>query len=145
QRSAGAAPALPPVEAFFRPPLIAKPALSPDARHVAVIVDTPAGQAQLAILDVQPLGPPKVVAGLEDVAVANFEWVNDERLVFDTPERQMSTGRWLAPGLWAVNRDGTMPRRLVDPVVSAGGGRAPIGRSGPFSWVWRLHSVIGGG
>jgi acetyl esterase/lipase len=145
QPSAGAAPSRLPLDAFFRPPLIGKPALSPDGRHLAVIVDAPPGGAKLAVIDLQDLGPPKVVAGLEDVSVANHEWVNDQRLVFDTPERQTSSGRWLAPGLWAVNRDGTRLRRLVDPLVSAAAGRAPIARSGPLSWVWRLHSVPGAG
>jgi dipeptidyl aminopeptidase/acylaminoacyl peptidase len=120
-------PARVPLEAFFRAPAIGKPALSPDGRHLAVIVDTPSGHEQLAIIDLEALGPPKVIAGLEDVGVASHDWVNDERLVFDTPERQTSSGRWLAPGLWAVNRDGTMLRRLVDPVVStaAGARRSP--------------------
>jgi len=144
-RGDSALPARVPLEAFFRAPVIGKPALSPDGRHLAVIVDTPSGHGQLAIVDLETLGPPKVIVGLEDVGVASHDWVNDQRLVFDTPERQMSSGRWLAPGLWAVNRDGTVLRRLVDPLVSTAAGRAPIARSGPLTWVWRLHSVLADG
>ena len=134
-----------PLEAFFRAPSLGKPGLSPDGRHLAVIVDGPSGRAQLAVIDLKELGPPKIIPGLDEVSVANHEWVNDQRLVFDTPERQTSSGRWLAAGLWAVNIDGTLLRRLVDPAVSAAAARAPIARSGPLSWVWRLHSVLADG
>jgi len=134
-----------PIEAFFRSPVIAKPVLSPSGRHLAVTVGTPGGQSQLAVIDLTHPGPPRVIAGIDGANVASHDWVNDERLVFDTFERQTSAGRALAPGLWAVNRDGTQLRRLVDPLVSSFNVRTPIARFAPMPWMWRLHSVLADG
>lgn len=145
QQAADAAPAKVPLASFFRPPLIAKPALSPSGRYLAVSVVVNTGRVQLALLDLEQLGPPKAIAGLNDADVAAYQWVNDERLVFDAVDRESGTGRSLAPGLWAVNRDGTQFRRLVDPLVTASNARATLPRFAPLPWVWQLHSVLADG
>ena len=99
---------------------------------------------QLAILDLENLGPPKVVAGFNDADVYNYHWVNDERLVFDAIDHQSGAGRPLAPGLWAVNRDGGESRQLIRAIeyfVMTRG--SPADRTLP--WEWRLHSVLADG
>ena len=126
-----------PVADFFRAPQLARPTLSPDGRYLAGAVATGGSRAQLVVFDVKDLKNAKVVAGFADADINQYEWVNDERLVFDVTDRRSGTSRVLAPGLWAVNRDGSDYRQLIDAHWSSG--------KGSLSWNWRLHSVLSDG
>ena len=137
------APAKVPVADFFRSPLLAKPALSPSGRYVAVAVG--GERVQLAVLDLENLGPPKVIAGFNDADIYSYRWVTDERLVYDAIDRRSGDGVPMAPGLWAVDRDGSNSRQLVDPVVRSSSARSPLGTSRYLPWTWRLHSVLADG
>ncbi|MEH6434946.1 S9 family peptidase [Massilia sp. DD77] len=107
------APALPPIEKFFANPQLDDAALSPGGRYLAALSGTGAGRHVLAVIDLQTHDM-KVVAGYADVDILSFEWVNDERLLFDVTDKQVGTGgKLLASGLYAVNRDGSRMRQLA--------------------------------
>jgi dipeptidyl aminopeptidase/acylaminoacyl peptidase len=128
-----------PVADFFRTPLLAEPKLSPNGRHLAARVATGSGRVRLAVLDVDPLGEPRAVAGFSDLDIDEIAWVNDRRLVFDTTDQQSGASRF-APGLWAVDRDGSDERQLIDAWYF----RTRAGLR-TLPWNWRLHSVLANG
>src|SRR5207249_3464883 len=129
-----------PVADFFRPPQLDKPTLSASGRYLAGAVAVQGGRVQLVVLDLENLGQSKVVAGFQDADIYRCWWVNDQRIVFDAIDRQSGTSRPLAPGLWAVNRDGSGFRQLINASWSFFSGRdsAIIDRRLP--WEWHLHS-----
>lgn len=111
----GPAAAPPALEAFFQDPSLSAAALSPDGLAVALRIGGKGTEeaAVLAVLEFRTLQP-VVVAAFKDVPVGRFWWVNDRRLVFElqpplTGPGQSDYGR----GLFAVDRDGTSMRRLV--------------------------------
>jgi acetyl esterase/lipase len=134
-----------PVEDFFRTPEFDKPALSPSGRYLATGVAVKGGRVGLVVLDLDDLGSSKAVAGFQDADVYRFAWVNDRRIVFNAIDPQSGTVRPLAaPGLWAVNRDGSGFRQLINASWSfATRGDFPTDRR--LSWGWRLHSVLADG
>ncbi|WP_020653963.1 alpha/beta hydrolase family protein [Massilia niastensis] len=80
--------------------------LSPSARYLAVRSSAPGQRDFLLVVDLQN-NSGKVVASYSDSDVGEFEWVNDERLIFDTRDKGVGEGNIRrAPGLYAVNRDG---------------------------------------
>jgi dipeptidyl aminopeptidase/acylaminoacyl peptidase len=112
--TAGSLRAAPAVQSFFDEPAFAGASLSPSGRHVAFKVSDKGQRTRLAILDLQTMKP-TVVAAFDDADVDDYEWVNDNRLVFDT--RVELTGPGLtdaAAGLYAVNVDGGAFRQLVE-------------------------------
>jgi len=134
-----------PVADFFRPPLLARPALSPNGRYLAGAVAADGGRVRLAVLDLENLGSSKVVAGFGDGDINNLWWVNDERIVFDAIDRESGASRPLAPGLWAVNRDGTEFRQLINASPRLVSGRSSHMVDRRLPWEWQLHSVLADG
>ncbi|MDL2358581.1 MAG: S9 family peptidase, partial [Pseudomonadota bacterium] len=110
------AAAPPPINSFFENPTFAGATLSPSARHLAARVARAGKGDALAVIDLAN-NTIKVVAGFTDSDVGPFNWVNDERLVFSAVNKDVAQGeRRLGPGLFAVNRDGSAFRQLVDRV-----------------------------
>ena len=104
----------PPIAEFFANPEFSGVQLSPDARHLAVLVLGPNGRERLAVVNLAN-NSIKVVAQFDDVDVGEVEWVNPERLVLSTRDYQTAPGeRRYAPGLYAVNRDGSDFRQLAE-------------------------------
>jgi len=112
-----AAPAMaepPPIAAFFKRPTMRDPQLSPNGRYLAIQTAGKGGDhLLLAVIDLETLGPPKIVAAFADADVAGHRWVNDSRLVFqasETPDQEIGL---LGNGLWGVDRDGSNYRQLI--------------------------------
>jgi dipeptidyl aminopeptidase/acylaminoacyl peptidase len=106
-QGAAQTPVKPPVEVFFQNPAFSGGKLSPSARYVAVGVAPKDGRTQLMVIDVEKLTA-KMVAGYSDADVADFQWVNDERLVYSVVDRQLAPAdRDRYPGIQVVSRDGT--------------------------------------
>ncbi|CAM3966343.1 alpha/beta hydrolase family protein [Roseateles saccharophilus] len=103
----------PPTAAFFKPPDISAPKLSPNGRYLAVLVAGKNERMWLAVIDLQNPGAPKAVAGFFDADISSYHWVNDERLVYDASNTRDGSSRVRAPGLWAVDRDGSKQRQLI--------------------------------
>ncbi len=111
---AGAAQSPPPAEVFFSAPDLGDARLSPSGAWLAVSVGMPSGRLGLAVFDVAGVKPPHVLVNFGDIDVHSFYWVNDDRLVFDVAELDRAGGDWrYNPGLFAVHRDGSDMRQLV--------------------------------
>ena len=112
---AGAAPlaAPPPVEAFFANPVLDQVRLSPKGRYLAALSGAPGRRDVLAVVDLQT-DTIKIVAGYTGFDVLEFEWVNDERLMYSVGDKRVGPGsQYQADGLFAVDRDGSRPRQLA--------------------------------
>jgi dipeptidyl aminopeptidase/acylaminoacyl peptidase len=138
--SPAALAAPPPVEAFFRNPVIDSVNMSPSGRHMAMRIAAPDGRIHLAVMATTPPWTPKVIAGFAKADVDGIAWVNDDRLVFATSKRDaaMVDQRW--PGLYAINRDGTAQRQLIDHGQFVYAASNIVSRVLP--WNWRLLRTL---
>ncbi len=107
-----AAPA--PVERFFNHVGFSGAQLSPNGRFLAARVSRKDKHESLAVVDLSDKSV-KLVAGFSDIDIGDFSWVNDERLVFDVTDKDEAQGDITrGAGLYAVNRDGSEYRQLVE-------------------------------
>ncbi|SHN25724.1 Dipeptidyl aminopeptidase/acylaminoacyl peptidase [Duganella sacchari] len=103
---------LPPASAFFENSRFSSPKLSPNGRYLAARVSTPGERDRLSVIKLDDMSV-KVAAMFGDADIAYFQWVNDNRLVFNGADRRMTYSDDLhAAGLFAVNRDGSNYRQL---------------------------------
>ena len=115
--SAGAVTAPPPIESFFKNAQTSDAIMSPDGRAVALRVASAGGRAKLAVLDLETM---KVapVAAFDDSDIATFSWVNPQRLIFSVTDLQSAAAERAKArqtgGLFAVNRDGSVFKQLVE-------------------------------
>ena len=138
---AGAVPATPPpAEAFFENANFTNPKLSPDGRYLAARTSRPGERYRLTVVKLDDLST-KVVAMFSNADVLDFDWVNDERLVFDTADKSMarSDDRY-APGLFAVNRDGSAYLQLAQTSYAPGGQTGTRVTSHTLDWN---HFLLG--
>lgn len=114
QTSAHVPAAPPPAELFFGKPDIETARLSPSGNWLAASIGMANGRFALAVFAVDGSAPPAVVAHFRDTDLGHFEWVNDERLVYNVVDLERGSGdpRY-APGLFSVKRDGSETRLLV--------------------------------
>ncbi|WP_342117956.1 S9 family peptidase [Pseudoduganella sp. OTU4001] len=104
---------LPPIEAFFENPAFTGARLSPSGRYLAAKIAKKGGRSMLAVVDLTTRKA-EAVAGFNDLDVNHVRWVNDERLLFDIADLRAAQGQiYAAPGLYAVNRDGSKFRQLA--------------------------------
>jgi dipeptidyl aminopeptidase/acylaminoacyl peptidase len=113
-RAAEAARApLPPIEDFFENAAFTGAVLSPNGRYLAARIGRSGRRDALAVIDLTT-NSAKVVAGFSDSDVGGFYWVNNERLVYNAHDKDIGQGDMRnAPGLYAVNRDGSAYRQLA--------------------------------
>ncbi|MBJ7313984.1 S9 family peptidase [Rugamonas sp. CCM 8940] len=104
----------PPAASFFERARFSAPKLSPSGKFLAARTALPDGRLRLSVVRLDDLSV-KVVAAFGDADVGYFDWVNDERLVFDATDlQQTDSDDRTAPGLFAVNRDGSALLQLVE-------------------------------
>jgi dipeptidyl aminopeptidase/acylaminoacyl peptidase len=139
---AGAMPpalaAAPSAAQYAAPPALYNIVLSPSGRRAAMIVtDKSDGRRVLAMLDLPPKSPPKVIASFGDGDVTQAFWLTEDRLVFEGRQtREMRVSN--RGGLFAVNHDGGDFRELILDSLASG---APTGsniRSRTLSYEWQL-------
>ena len=103
-----------PIDTFFHLSSLSGAELSPNGRYAALRIANKESRAVLAVLDLDTMKPTPV-ASFSDGDIGRFHWVNDERLVFDLAEFNVAIADMRgAPGLYAVNRDGSRFRQLVE-------------------------------
>jgi dipeptidyl aminopeptidase/acylaminoacyl peptidase len=103
-----------PIASFFQRPAFNDAVLSPNGKNLATRIVDKNGHDVLAVIDLESRAA-KIVAGYTDDDVSSFQWVNDERLVYTLNNKQEATGdTWQAPGLFAINRDGSRPVQLAE-------------------------------
>jgi dipeptidyl aminopeptidase/acylaminoacyl peptidase len=107
------AAAPPPIEDFFENPEFSGAKLSPSGNYLAVRVGTKDKRDRLAVITLAD-SKVQVVGNFNDADIGEFDWVNEERLVFTATDRSVGQGDMrYAPGLYAINRDGSKFRQLV--------------------------------
>jgi dipeptidyl aminopeptidase/acylaminoacyl peptidase len=110
---AGQAP--PPVEAFFANNAFAGAVLSPSGRYLAVRTGRPGRRDALAVIDLET-GKPASLIGNDVNDVAQFQWVNDTRLIYNVRDRTIAPGtETQGPGVYGIDVDGGHFVRLADP------------------------------
>lgn len=119
------APVRTPIERFFANPQLDGALLSPGGRYLAALSGAPDRRDMLIVVDLQT-NTVKAVAGYANADVLDFEWVNDERLLFNVSDKGVGPGgEYLASGLFAVDRDGGNLRQLAARNDARGG--TPLG------------------
>lgn len=104
----------PPIAAFFKRPPFRAPRLSPSGRYLAIQVAGRNDRMGLAVIDLQTMASPRFVAGFMDADVAEHRWISDDRLVLQVSDSPDGSTRVMAEGLWAVDRDGSQFRQLIN-------------------------------
>ena len=104
-----------PLERFFQRQAVLDAKLSPSGRQLAISTSRGAARTGLAVIELG--GEPKVrrAAQFDDADIVRFDWVSDGRLVFSVRDLEAGSGedRRYAPGLYAINADGSDFRMLV--------------------------------
>ncbi|HEV7577304.1 MAG TPA: alpha/beta fold hydrolase [Caldimonas sp.] len=110
---AAAQTTIPPLT-FFANDDIGDARLSPSGRYLALTVPATSGRAVLAVVAVDSDKPPVVVASASWADINSFEWVNDERLIYNVIDLQSPLrAQGFGPGLYSVKRDGSEARQLI--------------------------------
>ena len=120
--------ARPPIADFFSNPEFSGALLSPSGKYLAVRMGKKDHRDMLAVITLSD-NSVKAVGNFSDADIGSFDWVNDERLVFTATDRTVGQGdARYAPGLYAVNRDGSkfiqLASRAGQPFITAGGATA---------------------
>ncbi|WP_035373847.1 alpha/beta hydrolase family protein [Pseudoduganella violaceinigra] len=103
----------PPAEAFFENPVFSGAVIAPDGKHLAAKIGAKGKRNMLAVVDLTTQKT-QVVAHFSDTDIRNVQWVNEQRLMFDTQDTQTAQGDIrFAPGLYAVDRDGGRFKQLA--------------------------------
>lgn len=103
-----------PAELFFRDPAVVEAVLSPSGKRLAITTAKVGSRVGLFVFDLSKAGQVVRVAQFSDVDVRGVVWVNEERLLFSAIDLSEGSGRIdAAPGLFAVNADGSNTRELV--------------------------------
>jgi dipeptidyl aminopeptidase/acylaminoacyl peptidase len=121
------ADAKPSIASFFEHPAFGRVMLSPSARYLAVRAGAATRNDFLVVIDLTT-NKPTVVASFDDADIGEFEWVNDERLLFNVTEKNTGEGNlrhW--PGLYAVDRTG---ENFVQLASRSGGETTRVGKLG---------------
>ena len=107
-----ASPTPTPIEAFFANPQLSDAVLSPNGRFLAAISGAPDRRDMLAVIDLRTKAIKLI--GYAQVDVLDFQWVNDERLLFNVTDKRLGPGHTtMASGLYGVDRDGANLRQLA--------------------------------
>jgi len=125
---------LAPVEHFFENDAFGGAVLSPDGMFLAVRLSKPGRRDFLAVVELATKAA-KVVAEYRDADVADFQWVNDRRLVYNLRDSTDNYASYdFGPGLYAVDRDGERKKQLA---------ARNHGQNAPQPWNTLLMSQAG--
>ena len=103
-----------PAQTFFRNADISGARLSPSGRWLAISSASTSKRIALAVIDLDAKEQPTIVANFAGADVRSFDWVNDDRLVFNLIDLQSGFGdQKFGPGLYSVRRDRTDLRQLI--------------------------------
>ena len=115
----------PPADVFYKDAELVDMVLSPSGRKLALTTSKGVDRLALVVMDLDQGGKLNVVARFQDGDVHGARWVDDERLVYGVVDTFDGSARYSgAPGLFAVNADGSKFRQLVrrqwKPVITDG-------------------------
>ncbi|MYM69910.1 prolyl oligopeptidase family serine peptidase [Pseudoduganella sp. FT55W] len=107
------APPRPTIADFFNNPEFSDALLSPSGKYLAVRLGRKDKRDMLGVVELDT-NAVKVVGNFSDADIGKYAWVNDNRLVFTATDKDLAQGDMrYAPGLYAINRDGTGFRQLA--------------------------------
>jgi dipeptidyl aminopeptidase/acylaminoacyl peptidase len=110
---AAASRAQPPIADFFNNPEFSDAVLSPSGKYLAVRLGRKNSRDMLGVVELDT-NSVKVVGNFSDADIGRYAWVNDNRLVFTATDKDLAQGDMrFAPGLYAINRDGSGFRQLA--------------------------------
>ena len=132
-----------PVGHFTRRASIDNVTLSPSGKRMAFLAPGAKGLHKLAVMDLDPMSEPRVVAGFADARVISATWVTEDRLVFEAIEDSVEV-RSGGAGTYAVDHDGTDERNLIAWRWSISDGGSQIA-SRVLPYGWAVHSIAGDG
>ena len=103
------------LQSFFRHADIDEVRLSPSGHWLAITTGAPSGRRVLAVVDLEGKTPPTLAANYVDADVRSFDWVNDDRLVYNLIDLEEGGGtQGFGPGLVSTRRDGSETRQLIE-------------------------------
>ena len=103
------------LQSFFRHADIDAVRLSPSGHWLAITTGAPSGRRILVVVDLEGKTPATIAASYVDADVRSFDWVNDDRLVYNLIDLEEGNGnQGFGPGLVSARRDGSETRRLID-------------------------------
>jgi len=135
---------LPAIEDFFNNPEFSDAVLSPNGKYLAVRVGSKTKRDMLGVVELDT-NAVKVVGNFSDADIGRYAWVNDNRLVFTATDKDLAQGDMrYAPGLYAINRDGTGFRQLAmrngKPFITSG---SPLAQRELLPWHTYLMNQDG--
>lgn len=93
-----------PVETFFKRAQFSQMSLSPGGGRLAALTPIK-GRDNLVVIDITKRTR-NVITSFEEFDVANFFWVNDDRLCLRVADGQDVTGRFTYRGFYCIDQDG---------------------------------------
>ncbi len=133
----------PKAEDFAARAAISDVKVSPSGRRVALLAAGPDGRVRLGVMDLNPIGSPRVVAAYSDADVRNAAWVNDDRLVYEAFQEGPVVKAW-GGGVFAVQHDGSESTQLIAWARHTDREGSAI-RSKVLPYGWQLHSTVDDG
>ncbi len=130
--------------AFAAGPAIDAVSVSPSGRRMALLSTGTNGRRRAAVIDLDPIGQPRIVAAFADADVTSVRWVNDNRLVVSAFEDGAVIRDGLG-GVFAVNHDGSDWRQLIVWSDRNNDSAASHIRSRVLPYGWRLERTIDDG
>jgi len=100
-----------PLEYFFKNPEFAGFQVSPDGKDLAAMVNLK-GRMNLAVMDIETRKS-QAITNVKSQDVSGFMWATNERILFFMDKDGSESF-----GIFAVNKDGSYPRTLVEPLAS---------------------------
>jgi dipeptidyl aminopeptidase/acylaminoacyl peptidase len=126
-----------PVDVFFRRPLYAEMAISPDGRKLAAIAPLN-GRGNLVVIDLDKRNS-RLISAYRDFDVYTFQWISNDRLYLRAGDIQAESGSVYLRAAAAVDADGTNVRDLMRP-TSRG---VKVGTATQFDILRRAHDGSG--
>lgn len=111
-----------PVEDFFKRSGFSSFQLSPNGKYMAAITPI-AERRNIAVIDLETREA-KAITGVTDRDISGYVWANDDRILFFMDKDGNESF-----GIFAVNKDGSRPRTLIEPAETQIKGGSRIVRS----------------
>jgi len=137
-----------PIEAFMRPPMFERAALSPDMKQVAVLVNRPGERTQLALVNLDNAGSTRLAAAVHKLDIVSATWLSPTRLVFQAGEAHQLSYTPIATGLWVLDVPSGDVTALIDDRYNEKAGEAQLGTriktaaDKILPWTWGVLRVL---
>lgn len=137
-----------PIEAFMRPAMFEKAALSPDLSQVAVLVNRPGERTQLALVNLDDAGSTRLAAAVHRLDIVSVTWLSPTRLVFQAGQAQELRDFPIATGLWLLDVPSGDVTALIDDRYNEKAGEAQLGTriktaaDKILPWTWKVLRVL---